>query len=82
MSSKHLGMKMTMIMDVMKTLRSTTHDEVQALGEGDVAPASGELFASHSNSFLNTSKTSLGVKTLGRKSTQQQHQVWKVKVDL
>ena len=46
MSSKHLGMKMTMIMDVMKTLRSTTHDEVQALGEGDVAPASGELFAS------------------------------------
>ena len=44
MSSKHLGMKMTMIMDVMKTLRSTTHDEVQALGEGDVAPASGEHF--------------------------------------
>ena len=39
-------MKITVIMDVMKTLRSTTHDEVQTLGEGDVAPASGELVAS------------------------------------
>ena len=75
MSSKHFGMKMTMIMDVMKTLGSTTHDEVQALGEGDVAPASGKHFCINSNLFLIICKTSLGVKTLGRKSTKKQQQV-------